>query len=96
MEYIDFGNDEILPVKEVRTMQKQFMKHPAFSLHCSLFDIAPHKEDQPWSVESIQEFHQMTQNQVIIAGECAYDVALILWHTITRNNIGVWCRIVLI
>ncbi|CAG5131070.1 unnamed protein product, partial [Candidula unifasciata] len=66
VKYIDFGNDELLPMKELRSMQARFMRFPVFAILCSLFDIAPFEEDKPWSVEAVQEFHKMTQNQMLM------------------------------
>ncbi|BFZ12947.1 hypothetical protein BsWGS_15986 [Bradybaena similaris] len=66
VKYIDFGNDELLPIKELRMMQDRFIKLPVFAVLCSLTNIAPFEEDAPWSLECIQEFHKMTQNQMLM------------------------------
>ncbi|KAI8791008.1 RING finger protein 17 [Biomphalaria glabrata] len=64
--YIDFGNEEEVCLKDLRKMEKRFAKVPVFAIHCSLFDIAPYLENKPWSLEAIQDFHQMTQNHIFL------------------------------
>ncbi|KAH9490352.1 hypothetical protein Btru_041562, partial [Bulinus truncatus] len=64
--YLDFGNEEEVRLNDLRKMEKSFTKNPAFAIHCSLFDIAPYDENKSWSLEAIQDFHCMTQNQVFL------------------------------
>ncbi|CAL1539366.1 unnamed protein product, partial [Lymnaea stagnalis] len=66
VHYIDYGNEELVAVKELRAMEKRFAIYPVFAVRCSLINFAPYADDKPWSLEAIQEFLQMTQHKVFL------------------------------
>ncbi|XP_005101957.1 RING finger protein 17 [Aplysia californica] len=72
--YIDFGNEEVVGLKDVRTMQDRFMDFPEFKVHCALFDMAPFDEDSSWDVEVIHEFQKLTNEKVLIMNALARSI----------------------
>ncbi|RUS69352.1 hypothetical protein EGW08_022885 [Elysia chlorotica] len=66
VQYMDYGNEEFVPLKELRSMEKRFMLYPVFTVRCCLRDIAPYDEQKPWSPDTIAEFQKMTENQVLL------------------------------
>lgn len=66
VKYIDFGNQEVVPWKEVRVMQKRFMRCPEFSLRCSLHDIGPvaNQQNEGWPHKATETFLMMTEEKV--------------------------------
>ncbi|GFO25362.1 RING finger protein 17 [Plakobranchus ocellatus] len=82
VQYIDFGNEEVVGMRELRSMEKRFMIYPVFTVRCSLRDLAPSDEQKPWSADAIREFQRITENQVFLLSTFAvrdqlYEVDLV-------------------
>ncbi|GFS16808.1 RING finger protein 17 [Elysia marginata] len=82
VQYIDYGNEEEVSRKDLRTMEKRFMFYPIFTVRCSLKDVAPYDELKPWSQEAVTEFQRITENQVLLLSTFAeqnkmYEVDLV-------------------
>ena len=56
--FVDWGNKEDCPLKELRTLRIDFLSLPFQAIECSLAQIAPSGEQ--WEVEALDEFLRLT------------------------------------
>ncbi|KAL4233198.1 Ring finger protein [Mactra antiquata] len=64
--YIDYGNTEVVNVQKLRKMREKFMKYPEFAFECSLCGLAPANKDGTWSIEAVNTFAKMVENQCML------------------------------
>ncbi|KAK2850477.1 hypothetical protein Q7C36_009260 [Tachysurus vachellii] len=64
VQYVDFGNKEILSVKDLRQIKDEFFSLPAMALWCSLHGVL--SVGETWSEESVDVFRELTEQKLVI------------------------------
>ncbi|TSO88057.1 UDP-glucose:glycoprotein glucosyltransferase 2 [Bagarius yarrelli] len=71
VQYVDFGNKEMVSVKDLRQIKNDFFSLPAMALHCSLDGFS--SVGETWSEESIDMFRKLTEQKLVtVVSESKY------------------------
>ena len=58
LNYVDYGNNYVVPASGVFRLDPKFASLPAMAIHCSLADVCPTLKDQ-WSHDAMQAFKSL-------------------------------------
>ncbi|XP_043669520.1 maternal protein tudor isoform X2 [Vespula pensylvanica] len=61
VQFIDYGNIEIVHLDKIKTIQDQFLKLPIQTIHCKLFAA----KNQIWDLDAIESFSNRTDGKVL-------------------------------
>nr|XP_050852508.1 maternal protein tudor-like isoform X2 [Vespula vulgaris] len=61
VQFIDYGNIEIVHLDKIKTIQEQFLKLPIQTIHCKLFAA----KNQIWDLDAIESFSNRTDGKVL-------------------------------
>lgn len=61
VQFIDYGNIEIVHLDKIKTIQEQFLKLPIQTIHCKLFAA----KNQIWDLDTIENFSKITDGKVL-------------------------------
>ncbi|KAL2735605.1 maternal protein tudor-like isoform X1 [Vespula squamosa] len=61
VQFIDYGNIEIVHLDKIKTIQEQFLKLPIQTIHCKLFAA----KNQIWDLDAIERFSNRTDGKVL-------------------------------
>ncbi|EFX83579.1 hypothetical protein DAPPUDRAFT_315375 [Daphnia pulex] len=62
--FVDYGNTQLVPIEEIKSIDEEFMKQPSFAYHCRLGRVASFRV---WTIDEIQEFEGRTRTKVSYA-----------------------------
>lgn len=64
--YIDFGNVDIVPISNIKTMQSRFLHLPGLAIECALWDILPNNNEKEWSISAIKTFASLVGDKELM------------------------------
>ncbi|XP_069569519.1 RING finger protein 17 [Brachyistius frenatus] len=64
VQYVDFGNQKIVSVSDLRKIKDEFFALPAMAIHCCLSDVIP-VDGQSWSDACINRFISLAHQKLI-------------------------------
>ncbi|KAM9342298.1 RING finger protein 17 [Pholidichthys leucotaenia] len=65
VQYVDFGNKEVLSVYDLRKIKDEFLALPAMAIHCCLSDVIPVSEET-WSDACTKKFITIAHQKLVI------------------------------
>lgn len=64
VQFVDYGNEETVPLMKIRSLHEKFFHVPVQSMQCSLYGIEPvHGE---WSAEALDLFEKLTAEEDLL------------------------------
>uniref|UniRef100_A0A4W5RKN9 Ring finger protein 17 n=1 Tax=Hucho hucho TaxID=62062 RepID=A0A4W5RKN9_9TELE len=67
VQFVDFGNNKILSVNDLRKIKDEFFALPAMAIQCYLADVIPLEEGETWSEECIEKFKSLADQRLVTA-----------------------------
>ncbi|XP_061580277.1 RING finger protein 17 [Cololabis saira] len=64
VQYVDFGNNKIVSVSDLRKIKDEFFALPAKAIHCCLVDVLPASGDT-WSETCTNKFISLAHHQLV-------------------------------
>ena len=90
VQFVDFGNSELLPSSEIRDLTSTFKQLPISSLHCFLHGTRPRDEKSAFDENAIQKFEDLTFERQLVGYVSHVDetgkLAVILYDKTDSNN----------
>ncbi|RMX47663.1 hypothetical protein pdam_00013604 [Pocillopora damicornis] len=74
--YVDFGNNEILPVSRLRMLRKEHAELPMIAVLCALDGALPTGGGKNWSTASIERFQELCSASEVLHMRVACTVSL--------------------
>ena len=68
VSFIDYGNNELLPLNRLRKIPPKFANIPELTTNCSLVDIVPPGQCTTWPNGSIKAFGSMVRDKHLLMG----------------------------
>ena len=85
IQFLDFGNSELLDLSEIKELKAEYVPLPALALKCALAGVRPPKGHSNFPPESIEKFESLTIDKHLIGLVTAIDedskMCLILYDT---------------
>ncbi|CAB4006903.1 Hypothetical predicted protein [Paramuricea clavata] len=63
VQYVDFGNKEVIPVDRLRVLISEFQTQPIQAFECCLDGVDPTNEAQEWSKAAVFKFDDLTSEK---------------------------------
>lgn len=64
VQFVDYGNEETVPLMKIRSLHEKFFHIPVQSIQCSLYGVEPvHGE---WSAEALELFEKLTAEEDLV------------------------------
>ncbi|CAB4010147.1 Hypothetical predicted protein [Paramuricea clavata] len=63
VQYVDFGNKEVIPVDRLRVLISEFQTQPVQAFECCLDGIDPANQAQEWSKAAVTKFDDLTSEK---------------------------------
>ncbi|XP_038863006.1 RING finger protein 17 [Salvelinus namaycush] len=67
VQFVDFGNNKILSVNDLRKIKDEFFALPAMAIQCYLADVIPLVEGETWSEACIEKFKSLADQRLVTA-----------------------------
>uniref|UniRef100_A0A8C7CAS3 Ring finger protein 17 n=1 Tax=Oncorhynchus kisutch TaxID=8019 RepID=A0A8C7CAS3_ONCKI len=67
VQFVDFGNNKILSVNDLRKIKDEFFALPAMAIQCYLADVIPLEEGETWSKACIEKFKSLADQRLVTA-----------------------------
>ena len=92
VQFVDYGNSELLPSSEIRELTPAFKQVPISSVHCSLLGTKPKDKKSLFDNEAINKFEELTFNKQLVGYVSQLDekgrLAIVLFDT-TESKDGI-------
>ena len=96
VQYIDYGNIEVVTLDELRPLSTDIAKSPALAVKCHLAYIKP--DGNKWSEEALSYFEQLSgfEQETLVTAHLVYkpnridfktSLSVLLWNNNANNNI---------
>ena len=70
VQFVDYGNAEVLPLNRIRKIKPEFMKQSSQAIHCSLSNIAA---PSSWPENAFERFEDLTMGKELVLRADSYD-----------------------
>uniref|UniRef100_A0A673WF16 Ring finger protein 17 n=1 Tax=Salmo trutta TaxID=8032 RepID=A0A673WF16_SALTR len=67
VQFVDFGNNKILSVNDLRKIKDEFFALPAMAIQCYLADVIPLEAGETWSEACIEKFKSLADQRLVTA-----------------------------
>ncbi|XP_028991937.1 RING finger protein 17 [Betta splendens] len=64
VQYVDFGNKEVVPFSDLRTIKDEFFALPSMAIHCCLSEVIP-LDEQSWSGACTDRLVSLAHKKVV-------------------------------